>query len=299
MKLAPIVLFVYKRLDCLKQAVEALKNNFHAQESDLIIFSDGSKGDYDLAQVRAVREYIKKISGFASVTNHLSVKNFGLATSVRRGVTQVLQSYDRVIVLEDDLITSTNFLSFMNASLERFAENKAVYSVSGYTFDIPGIASYPFDNYFHCRSSSWGWATWRSRWNNVDWELLKGDISNGSSTRDMGSDFRHLIDKFRESSIDSWAVPWTYFGFRNNMLTVFPTLSKVQNVGFDVHATHTNGTKGRYATQLDTSDATEFRFNDQVEPNQYYTRHNQFKFSYYERAKWKIRAGLNKFGFCW
>ena len=65
MKLAPICLFVYNRLEESKLTVAALQNNFLASESELFIFSDGPNIDNE-NKVDSVRAYINTITGFKS-----------------------------------------------------------------------------------------------------------------------------------------------------------------------------------------------------------------------------------------
>ena len=112
--LAPICLFTYNRLEETKQTVEALKNNFLAKQSELFIFSDGPKYIDNTLEVDSVRAFVKTISGFKKITINESIKNMGLASSIINGVSKVIKTYDSVIVLEDDLITSANFLNCKN-----------------------------------------------------------------------------------------------------------------------------------------------------------------------------------------
>ena len=67
--------------------------------------------------VREVREYIKTISGFRSVSIFERDSNWGLAKSVIDGVTTVVSKHERIIVLEDDMVTSPYFLTSMNEVL--------------------------------------------------------------------------------------------------------------------------------------------------------------------------------------
>ena len=103
---APIVLFTYNRPQHLQTLVESLLQNDLAKQSPLFVFSDGCKTACDEEKVAEVRAYLHTLSGFQSVTIVESPENKGLAKSVIHGVTQVLKQYDRVIVLEDDLILS-------------------------------------------------------------------------------------------------------------------------------------------------------------------------------------------------
>mgnify|MGYP006309741777 CR=1 FL=1 len=123
LKLAPIVLFVYNRPEHTKRTIKALKNNKLAQESELFIFSDGEKSSNDYQNVKKVRKIINNIIGFKNIKVFESEINKGLADSVIDGVTKIINDYEKVIVLEDDLITSKNFLSYMNRALNFYEDN--------------------------------------------------------------------------------------------------------------------------------------------------------------------------------
>jgi len=113
MSLAPIVLFVYNRLWHTQQTVEALKKNELAEESELFIFSDALKGKDDNEKIKEVRNYVKTINGFKNVTIVEREENFGLAKSIITGVTEIVNRYDKIIVMEDDVVTLPYFLTFM------------------------------------------------------------------------------------------------------------------------------------------------------------------------------------------
>ena len=169
--LSPICLFTYNRLDETRQTVEALKRNFLAPLSCLYIFSDGPKDETITQKVNEVRQYIKTIGGFKAIKIFESPVNRGLAKSIIDGVTQIIEKYGRVIVLEDDLITSPNFLDFMNYALEFYQNKERVLSISGYSFSINYPNDYKYDVAIGFRASSWGWATWKDRWNKIDWRV--------------------------------------------------------------------------------------------------------------------------------
>jgi len=130
MNLAPIVLFVYDRPDHVKQTVEALKKNELALNSELFIYSDAAKNKNGEDKVIKVRQYIKNLDGFKKVTIFERNKNLGLASSIINGVTKIVNDYGKVIVLEDDLVTSPFFLKYMNEALELYKEERRVREVS-------------------------------------------------------------------------------------------------------------------------------------------------------------------------
>lgn len=240
--LAPIALFVYSRPLHTRQTVEALKKNLLSQDSDLFIFSDAAKNANASEAVREVRDYVKSIAGFKSVSIVEREKNLGLANSIADGVTRLCEQFERIIVLEDDLVTSPHFLRYMNEALDKYAGQPDVYSISGYSFtnDIPGVDS----SYFLAIASSWGWATWADKW-----KIFKRD-REALAVKLKASDFRkrfnyknsynfsQLAENQLEGKTDSWAIYWYFCIFQNNGLTLFPGESLVQNIGRDGTGTH-------------------------------------------------------------
>ncbi|MFC6876172.1 sugar transferase [Flavobacterium myungsuense] len=271
MKLAPIVLFTYKRLDTLKKTINALASNSLALESDFIIYSDGPKNSLEEEVICEVRKYLKTISGFKTITIYESPLNKGLANSIINGVTEIINIHKKAIVLEDDLITSENFLYFMNSALEFYENNENVFSISGYGLKITIPKNYEYDVYFTPRGMSWGWATWKERWESVDWEIkdyqeFKSNRNDQKNFAVGGSDLCSMLEKQIARKIDSWAIRWYFNQYKKNQLTVYPIQSKVLNLGFDYLATHTNA-YNRYKTVFDTSRNENFIFARKVITN--------------------------------
>lgn len=240
-KYRPVVLFVYNRLDLVKRSIESLLGCEESEFTKLIIVSDGNRGMEDYASVSSVREYVGNLSGFKSVEIIYRDINYGLAKNIISGLTELFQNYDELIVLEDDIIVGKRFLEFMNLALEYYKSDDRVISVCGYTPAMVNITSNS-DVFFGVRSSSWGWATWRQRWENIDWEMLNGDqVSCGSSQRlgRAGSDIKKMVRDFQKGRIDSWAIRFTYYQLVNNFVSVFPVKSLVLNHGIGELATHT------------------------------------------------------------
>ena len=131
-KLAPIVLFVYNRPEHTKLTVMALQKNELARESELFIYSDAPKNLDVKVKTDEVRKYIKSISGFKKIIIIEREKNWGLAASIIDGVTKIINEYGKIIVLEDDLVTSSYFLKFMNEALEFYKNEDKVWHISGW-----------------------------------------------------------------------------------------------------------------------------------------------------------------------
>ncbi len=267
--LAPICLFVYSRVEETRQTVVSLQRNMLASESQLFIFSDGAKNSKTIDDVNAVRQYIHTISGFADVTIYESDVNKGLANSIIGGVTQIVNKYGKVIVLEDDLLLSKNFLCFMNQALDFYEDKNRVLNISGYSFSLNYPADYKYDVAFSLRFASWGWAIWKDRWGQIDWEVkdyksFKWNVLKFLKFSKGGSDLCQMLSKQVKGKIDSWAIRFDYHHYKHHYLDVFPVISKVQYNGFSSDATHTVKKCDTYDTLLDNSDQFVFSFTSDI-----------------------------------
>lgn len=244
MEFAPVVLFTFNRLEHTKKTIEALKKNTLAKQSDLIIFSDGARNKDEEQVVVNVRDYLNTIDGFKSITLIKSDINNGLAKSVIEGVSDIINKFGKVIVLEDDLVTSKYFLEYMNNALVTYQKRDDIWSISGYTPNIQIPDSYEENVYLIRRGASWGWATWKDRWNLNDWDI--NDYYEFKKNKKMirefnkaGNDMTPMLEDQMKGRINSWAIRWGYNQFKLNKWTVYPIKSYVKNIGNDLSGTHT------------------------------------------------------------
>lgn len=243
---APVIVFVYNRPDHTAQTIEALSRNTLAQATDLIIFSDAARGESDRQQVTGVRQFISTVPArgyFRNVRIFEAEHNRGLAGSVIAGVTRVIDEAGRVIVLEDDHVTSPDFLTFMNDALVRYQSDQRVWSISGYAPPIALPADYTERVYFTHRGCSWGYATWKDRWDQVDWTVtdypsFRRNWTARARINRGGRDMAQMLDRQMEGAIDSWAIRWCYAQSKLDALTVYPVHSLLQNTGLDGSGTH-------------------------------------------------------------
>jgi hypothetical protein len=291
--LAPVVIFCYKRIDLLRRTVSALSENILAPDTHLYFFSDAPKLNADEEKVRQVRDYLNTVTGFAKITIVHSPTNKGLARSIIEGVTTVILNHDRIIVLEDDLITSRNFLSFMNDALSFYEMNDAIFSITGFTIPI-NIHKDNTDIYFTQRSSSWGWGTWKNRWINVKWDIPEYDNFKVCSKKRkafnrMGSDLSYMLKKQQTGKIDSWAIRWCFYQFLNNKYSVHPMTSKVLNIGLEhLDASNTNERINRFTTILDNTNKVNFIFESNVRLDKNIIKKFIHPYSVYQRLSYKL-----------
>lgn len=268
--LSPILLFSYIRLWHLKQTVEALRRNYLAKESELFIFSDGAKNKNDAKKVKEVRDYISSINGFKKISIILRPHHLGLANSIISGVSEIIKKYKKVIIVEDDLVSTPNFLTFMNKALEIYESDKRIFSVTGFTYPNIIPQTYGKPVYLAYRASSWGWGTWRDRWKKVDWQVkdyekfIADDNARNKFARG-GEDLFAMLDYQMKGYIDSWAIRWCYTHYKYDAYCLYPTVSKIKNIGLDRSGTHK--TKLHLDITLDRSKIKSISLPKHITPN--------------------------------
>jgi hypothetical protein len=244
MPLAPIILFCFNRPENTKNTLEALSQNNLANQSILIIYCDGPKkgtSDKDLKLIEEVRALVDKEQRFKKVKVIKRSENMGLANSIITGVTDVVNEYGSVIVLEDDILCSKYFLDFMNESLGKYKNNSKVFSIGACNYfaigkDIPESFALPV-------ADCLGWATWKNRWDlfESDSQKLITQIEEKDLVKEFSLlgyyDFFGMLKLQSEGKINSWAIRWQAVIFLNNMLTIYPNPSVTQHVESS-NATH-------------------------------------------------------------
>jgi len=241
--LAPIALFAYNRPHHLRRTVERLQKNTLADQSDLHIFSDGAKNRDSSKAVEEVRRFIHTIDGFASVTIVERSRNFGLAASIIDGISQLCERCAEAIAVEDDLLTSPDFLRFMNAALNRYRFDSQVFSIGAINFAVDVPRDYSWDAFFSYRSCSIGWATWQDRWQKVDWQVkdyreFRSDRKRLGKFRRGGGDLPRMLAKQMAGHLDSWAIRWAYAHTMHDAVALMPAESRVYHIGYDGSGTN-------------------------------------------------------------
>jgi hypothetical protein len=239
--LAPIVLFCFNRPKHTESVLSALSKNQLAAESDLYIFCDGPRTEADIPAISEVHAVVERAHGFRNVYILKSILNKGLANSVIDGVTEIIQLHGRVIVLEDDLLTSTYFLKYMNDALEFYKDEEQVISIHGYIY--PVISELP-ETFFLRGADCWGWATWKRGWDvfEADGQKLLGELKRRNLERRFDINGAYNFTKMLKDQIagrnNSWAIRWYASALLKNKLTLYPGRSLVLNIGNDNSGTH-------------------------------------------------------------
>ena len=250
---APVALFVYNRPLHTRRTLEALSKNTLASQSTVYVFADGPKpgaSPEERRQIEAVRKIVKSQT-WTSIELIASDENKGLANSVIHGVTQVLAKHGKVVVLEDDMVTGPNFLTYMNEALEKYEHDERVISATAYIYPVKGIQK----AFFLRGADCWGWATWKRGWDLFEPDgsaLLKQLEENGlthSFDFDGSFPYTQMLKDQIAGTNDSWAIRWYASAFLKNKLTLYPPTTLLLNIGIDGSGTHSGANKN-YETEL-------------------------------------------------
>jgi hypothetical protein len=247
MALAPIILFVYNRPDMVEQTLNGLANNGLASQSELFIFSDGPKVNADPDQIQKINSVRRLIRSRKWCNNVVIVEretNIGLAQSVMDGVTEVLDKYDRVIVVEDDVELSPYFLDYMNDALEAYKDDERILTVGSWNYFAP-LDAFESDHFLFRYPDSIAWATYKRSWMLFEKDakealqklqrMKKMSAFNGDNSARY---FEEMLRMQIAGQINSWAIRWTATAIIHDKLTVLPRMTMSKHLGFGAEATH-------------------------------------------------------------
>jgi len=242
MTTTPIAVFTYNRAEHTTRLLKSLANCDRLDECALHIYCDAPKREEHAADVEASRRVVRELAPALGATVIERDTNFGLARSIVDGVTDLCNRYGRVIVLEDDLVLSPRFIDYMLQALDRYADDKNVYQVSGYMFPIKQPEG--LDAFFLPLITTWGWATWRRAWQIFDWDASEApELLKDPSLRrrfDLGNSYPYalMLENQLKGLTQSWGILFWWQVFKANGLALHPRQSLVWNGGFDSSGTN-------------------------------------------------------------
>lgn len=299
--LAPVVVFGYNRPDHIRKCLMALNDCLMADKTDIYIFVDGPKKESEQENVCMVQSVVidfEKKSNFASTTYYFKDNNFGLANSIIEGVSRIIEKYGRVIVVEDDLIVNPFFIKYSNEALDFYKNNVQIWSVSAFSYDLNSLREYKRDVFFVRRGCSCGWATWKDRWETVDWKCKKYNtflymIYYSWLFMLGGRDLPIMLREQMNGKIDSWAVRWCFSQACQKKITVYPWKSLIENIGCDGSGIHSGNNIINSTYSQDFGKKVEFC---EVVNNHKINKEfrNQYGFGFFYYLEYVIKIHLKK-----
>ncbi len=243
--MTPVAVFAFNRPDHLRATLDSLAACDRLDECQVHIFCDGPRGAADEAAVIQVRQVVTEWAEAHDATVVMQEHNLGLAGSIVGGVTELCERFGRVVVIEDDLLVSPDFLHFMLTGLDCYADVDRVKQVTGFMFPIAAADTDTADGHLIPLSSTWGWATWQRAWQHFDGVpdpaalvTLEDDATRARFDPYGDDRFTTMLRGRINGDNDSWGVLWYWRVFQQDGLVLWPTRSLVWMAGFDGSGTH-------------------------------------------------------------
>jgi hypothetical protein len=273
--LAPVAIFVYNRLTNTRGVIEALQKNYLAKDTDVFVFSDGPnilKNPANKKRISEVRQYLKEVKGFKSLTVIERPENFYIEKNITEGVTEIINKYGKIIVLEDDGVSAPDFLSFMNKALDFYENKEKVMHIATFTFiKLPGVNNKTFFTTYS-ENTGGGWGTWKNRWDKFKWfqneneglSLLSPEQKNKI---EMGGAFK-CLNNLKLNPIP-WDICWNIAIIINDGLAVNSPRPLIKNNGLfnGTHFSFINRLFGKNPFELELEKEREIIFEDNITEN--------------------------------
>lgn len=247
MNLSPIVLFTYNRPWHVLQTLEALAQNTLADQSVLYIYCDGPKENATPEQLDKIKQ-VREIAGRKKWCKEVYVieqpKNKGLAPSVIDGVTEIVNRFEKIIVIEDDVLTSRYFLQYMNEGLHFYEREERVFSLGSWNYF--SSKTLKEETFFLRNPDSIAWATWKRAWDYFEPDGIK--LQKALRNRNLtdyfnlniheGYNYSGMLQQQINGKVNSWAIRWLASVILQNGLALYPARSLTKHIGFGNEATH-------------------------------------------------------------
>ena len=241
---APVAIFAYNRPEHLRAVWGALSKNEGFSQTSVYAFSDGPKTAKDDEGVRRVRDLLRALRREGVEIVERST-NLGTGVSIRAGVELLLTGHDRVIVIEDDVVTNPHFLRYMNDALARYEDEPRVHAISGFMYAIDVDRHEGPDTVFSPIFPCWGWGTWRKTWSQFTGSERRTAAALRDSTElrlrfDLGGRYPAYFALRRaiKKGLDPWAFWFSLHMLVNDGVTLLPLRSLVRNIGMDGSGVH-------------------------------------------------------------
>jgi hypothetical protein len=239
----PVLFVFFNRPEISKKAFQSIRE---CRPSKLYLACDGPrekvKGERELVeQLRS--DICSMVDWDCEVHKLFQEKNVGCGPNVYASISWLFQNEERGIVLEDDCIAEPSFFPYMESLLSEYENDLRIGMITGTNPVSKYVSeySYMFSRFKNC----WGWATWRSAWEkmdyNMDWRktsLAQSVVNNSGFNGKDNHRWRWQQQYIDNGWVSAWDWQWYFSLAAQNQLCVFPKYNLISNIGNDANATH-------------------------------------------------------------
>lgn len=241
----PVALFNFNRPQMTRQVFEAVRQ---IKPRRLLLVADGPRSSRpdDVQLCAEVRAVFDEIDWVCEVSRNFSDTNLGCFKRISSGLDWVFDTVEEAIILEDDCVPSLSFFPYCEALLERYRDDPRVGVISGNNLGFPSVGRMRDSYFFSAYSFTWGWASWRRVWREVDlamswWEPEAGkEMLRTLFPRKAEWQYWHeLYEHIRlGKSKNHWDYQMLLSLFRHSQWSATPRVNLVSNIGFGADGTN-------------------------------------------------------------
>jgi hypothetical protein len=242
----PIAMFNFNRPHLTRQVFEVVRQ---IKPKRLLLVADGPRADRpdDARLCAEVRAIYDGIDWECEVSKNFADANMGSFKRNSSGLNWVFDTVEEAIILEDDCVPSLSFFPYCKELLERYRDDSRIAVISGNCFVPPGPDQADASYFFSAYGLTWGWATWRRVWKQVDLDMSWWEYSAGRKL--LKKIFPKQLERlywlwlyeeiYRGLRKNAWDYQLILTMFRNSWLCVVPSVNMISNIGYGDEATHT------------------------------------------------------------
>lgn len=173
----PVLFETFVRVDYARQVWDAIKA---AQPKKLYFYSNKGRAEKEgeIERNNEIRSWVNEIDWDCELHTWFREECVDVYTSLKGAISWLFENEESGIVLEDDCVPTPAFFSFCDQMIEKYKDNMKVWYISGDNFlnNNPSNQDYIFSH------NHWlyGWASWRSRWEQLSWDGVPFDSIIGS-----------------------------------------------------------------------------------------------------------------------
>lgn len=241
----PIAIFTFNRPRLTKRLLEILAK---VKPRRVLVVSDGPRPHVasDPEDCAAVRRLFESLDWDCKIERNFSERNMGSFPRNSSGLNWVFAQVEEAIILEDDCLPQLSFFPYCEELLDRYRDHPRIGLISGNNFLKPSMDGGGSRYFFSRYATTWGWASWRRTWQQVDL-----DMSYWPEMRDSGKLYRSLFSSseekywrgvydgiYEQKRKNAWDYQLMLTCRRFDLLTIVPSVNLVSNIGYGQGATH-------------------------------------------------------------
>lgn len=231
----PILFIIFRRKNTSLKVLDAISK---VKPRKLYISQDGPRNELEKEEVRETREAVlSKINWDCKLTVWTHDNNLGLREHIPEAFNKFFKKEGVGIYLEDDTLPSKDFFYYQKELLERYKNDKRIFSINGTNF-YPDAVKVEDSYYLSKMGSVWGFGLWKRSWKLYDSNM--NDFNKVSDTERyrkyfFSRKYKFYLEMFwktiKDGRLDSWAMQLVYTAVKNNMYFINPSANLVNNIG--------------------------------------------------------------------